>query len=71
MEIKNVPVQAAATIMRKSPQFVRRGLVTEKLPFGAAIKFSKRTSYYISPKKFMEYTGCTAAELEAAIQRSD
>ena len=66
-DAKRVTVQAAAAIMKKSVQFVRCGLATGKLPFGAAIKFNKRTSYYISPKKFMEFTGCTAEDLDAAL----
>ncbi len=70
MEKKKVPVQVAALIMKKSAQFVRCGLKTGKLPFGTAIQFGERTSYYISPKKFMEYTGCTDADLDAAINGS-
>lgn len=71
MEKKRVTVQTTALIMKKSAQFVRCGLTTGKLPFGTAIKFGARTSYYISPKKFMEYTGCTDAELDAATGGSD
>ena len=68
-EIKKVPVHVAATIMDKSPQFVRRGLIAGKFPFGAAVAFDedKRHSYYINPQKFMDYTGCTLADLQAVI----
>ena len=71
MKRKNVPVSAAAAIMNKSEQFVRCGLKSGKLPFGAAVTSKTRASYYISPKKFMEFTGCTDAELDAAIDGSD
>ena len=62
---KNVPVARAAAIMGKSEQFVRRGLIADKFPFGTAIRGSgKKYSYYISPKLFMKFTGCTPEELD-------
>lgn len=73
-EIKKVPVHVAAVIMDKSPQFVRRGLIAGKFPFGTAVAFdeaSSRHSYYINPQKFMDYTGCTLADLQAVIQGGD
>ena len=63
--IKKIPVTVAAAIMNKSAQFVRRGLIAGKLPFGTAVKgMGKNYSYYSSPKLFMEYTGCTVEELQ-------
>ena len=59
MELKKVPVIRAAQILGKSPQFVRCGLRAGKLPFGIAVKGNGKTySYHISPKLFMDYTGC-------------
>ena len=71
-EIKKVPVHVAAVIMDKSPQFVRRGLIAGKFPFGVAVssdedKIRSRHNYYINPQKFMDYTGCTLADLQAVI----
>ena len=68
-EIKKVPVHVAAVIMDKFAQFVRRGLIAGKFPFGAAVSSdkNKRHNYYINPQKFMDYTGCTLADLQAAI----
>ena len=71
MKRKNVPVSAAAAIMNKSVQFVRCGLKAGKFPFDAAVQCSSRTSYYISPQKFMEFTGCSEQELDYAIDGSD
>ena len=34
MTIKKVPIAVVATILGKSEQFVRRGLIAGKLPFG-------------------------------------
>lgn len=54
----NVPVSIAAKLMGVGKQFIRVGLQCGKLPFGYAVKISgNRFSYYISPKKFSEYTG--------------
>lgn len=46
----------AAKIMHKSIEFVQRGLQQGTCPFGYAVKM-KQWEYYISPKRFMEYTG--------------
>ena len=67
MEIKKVPIATAAAIMNKSVQFVRCGLQAGKFPFGTAVKCGRKYNYYISPKSFMAYTGCSLAD----IQRSD
>ena len=65
MEIKNVSVAKAAAIMGKSEQFVRRGLIAGILPFGTAVKVKGKYSYHISPKLFMNYTGCTIEKLRS------
>lgn len=55
----NIPIKEAAQIMNKSEQYIRQGLIQKVLPIGIAIKLegSNQYSYYISPKKFYEYTG--------------
>lgn len=63
--------EIAAKIMGKCPQFVRIGLQRGLLPFGVAMQTNERNpksrhSYYISPEKFMEYTGATVADIEHA-----
>ena len=57
MESENITINKAASLMKKSPQFVRIGLQRGLLPFGTAIKMSSRYTYYISPKEFYEYIG--------------
>ena len=57
---RNVPVNVAAKIMNKSPQFVRIGLQRGILPIGRALKTNDRNEqydYYISPKLLAEFTG--------------
>ncbi len=55
---RKITVQQAADLMGVSPQFIRVALQQKELPFGAAVKVGKeRYTYYISPKKFTEYTG--------------
>lgn len=61
---KKISVEKAAQILGKSVQFVRCGLQAGKFPFGTAVKCGRKYSYYISPKGFMEYTGCTLADIE-------
>ena len=41
--------------MGVSPQFIRVGLQTGRLPFGTAVKMSSRWTYYINPDKFFAY----------------
>lgn len=55
--MQNISIKTAAEMMGKSQQFVRVGLQTGLLPFGTAVKMSSMWTYYISPKKFYEYTG--------------
>ena len=56
---ENVPVNVAASVMKKDPQFVRQGLILGLLSFGVAFKKEGSTQYdyYISPIKFWEETG--------------
>lgn len=57
---RNVPVNVAAKIMNKSPQFVRIGLQRGILPIGIAFKTSARNEqydYYISPRLLADFTG--------------
>lgn len=57
---ENIPVNVAARIMKKDPQFVRRGIIQGLLKFGVAFKKegSSQYDYYISPMKFWQETGC-------------
>ena len=48
-------VREAAKILNVSPQFVRYGLQTQRLPIGTALKMSSRWSYHISEKMLYEY----------------
>jgi len=53
----NLSIATAAKLMGVSKQCIRLGLQRKQLPFGWAIKTSSKYTYYISPKKFTEYTG--------------
>ena len=74
-EFKKVPVKVAAAILGKSEQFIRCGLQYQRLNFGVAVTTNPNKKprpyyiYHISPKKFMEYTGCTAAEIIDTAQK--
>lgn len=61
IEKRNITVQKAAKLLKKSEMFVRIGLQRGLLPFGVAIKLDGKTkySYHISPKLFEEYLGTT------------
>lgn len=55
---KNLTPEQAAKLMGVGTQCVRQGLKNSTLPFGWAIKMpSGKFRYYISLKKFTEYTG--------------
>ena len=61
----------AARVMGKNIQFIRIGLQRGLLPFGVALQVNEsnpksRHNYYISPGKFMNYTGATAEDIEKA-----
>lgn len=55
--MKKITIKEASTLMHKSPQFVRVGLQTGKLPFGSAVKVSKRWNYIIYPDLFYKFIG--------------
>lgn len=56
--VGTLTVSEAARLMGKNQQFVRIGLQRGILPFGYAINVNgKRFSYFISARKFTEYTG--------------
>lgn len=55
---RNLPVERAASLMGCGKQMVRQGLKNNAFPFGYAVLMpSGKYRYYISPKKFTEYTG--------------
>lgn len=70
----NLGVKEAARLMstknkanphgkKVSEQFIRQGLVQEKLPFGCAVlNPGGNYTYYISPKQFEEFTGIKLTE---------
>ena len=54
----NLPVEVAARLMGVGKQFIRVGLRNGTFPFGYAVLMpSGKYRYYISPKKFSEFTG--------------
>ncbi|MBR1620216.1 helix-turn-helix domain-containing protein [bacterium] len=54
----NLPVETAAKLMGVGKQMIREGLKNGTFPFGYAVLMpSGKFRYYISPKKFTEYTG--------------
>jgi len=58
LKVINLPVEMAAKLMGVGKQFIRVGLQAERFPFGYAVNITgDRFTYYISPKKFTEYTG--------------
>lgn len=74
MIIKKIPLQLAADLMGKNYNFVRIGLQRGILPIGSAVKTHAesqhgRYNYYISPKKFMDFTGYTEPDIISAAQQ--
>lgn len=65
--ITKIGLPLAAAAMGKDPAFVRIGLQRGLLPFGVAIKKRegrfRKYSYYISPPKFLSFTGLSEDEL--------
>jgi len=56
--IRNLRVADAAKLMGVGCQYIRQGLKNSNLPFGCAVKMPKgKYRYYISPKRFTEFTG--------------
>lgn len=57
-DTKRITVKSAAALMGVSEQFVRVAMQQNELPIGTAVKITgNKYTYYISPKKFTEYTG--------------
>lgn len=50
-----VPVTVAAKIMGVTPRFLHIGLQNNRFPFGTAVKFERRWSYYINTERFIRY----------------
>lgn len=66
--IRKISLQLAAELMGKDYNFIRIGLQRGLLPFGSALKTHAgnprgRYTYYISPRLFMEFTGCSEEEI--------
>ena len=56
--IGSVPVSVAASVMNKSPLFVRESIAQGKIDGAFCIEGENgRRSFYISPVKFYELTG--------------
>lgn len=56
--MEKITIKEAAGLMNCSEQFIRVALQQGKLPFGTAIKMSKRNyTYYINPNQFYSYIG--------------
>lgn len=54
--MEKITIKKAAELLNCSEQFIRVALQQGKLPFGIAVKMSKRNyTYYINPKQFYEY----------------
>ncbi len=54
----NLSVQVAAKMMGVTPMFLYMGLREGRCPFGYAVKMPGGSyKYYISPKRFQDYTG--------------
>ena len=54
--VVNLPVVLVAKLMKKSKEWVMQGLRDGVFPWGYAVKLTN-WSYFISSKKFTEYTG--------------
>ena len=55
--MKKITIKEASKLMHKSPQFIRVGLQTGRLPFGTAVKVKERWNYIIYPELFYQYLG--------------
>ena len=56
-DMKNIPINVAADLLNKSPQFVRIGLQNQRLPIGSAVKMSSQWTYHISYEMLKNYIG--------------
>lgn len=55
---QEINIEEAASIMRKTPAYIRIGLQNKQLDFGSAVqKPNGRWSYHIVPVKFYDYMG--------------
>ncbi|MCH5212241.1 MAG: helix-turn-helix transcriptional regulator [Oscillospiraceae bacterium] len=62
LPVNNLSLEVAAKLMGVGRQFIREGLKRGTLPIGTAVKFpSGKYRYYISVKKFTEFTGIEVA----------
>lgn len=52
MRASQITVEAAAEQMGVTPMFLRLSLREGEFPFGKAVKFEKRWSYYINRERF-------------------
>ena len=55
--MKNIPINVAADLLNKSPQFIRIGLQNQRLPIGSAVKMSSQWTYHISYEMLKNYIG--------------
>lgn len=56
--MEKISIRKAADLLNCSNQFLRVALQQGKLPFGTAVKMSKRNyTYYINPKQFYKFIG--------------
>lgn len=63
-DYKNVPIDIAAKVIGKGPEFVRVGLQQERLQIGCAIKGTINYDYHISPYLLEKYMGNRYQEIE-------
>lgn len=56
--VKTITVEKAASIIHKSPEFIRAGLRQDKFNFGAAVQGKTgQWNYVILENKFLEWLG--------------
>lgn len=53
----SLSVEEIARFMGKSKEFVRMGIENGSLPIGSYTRVGKKASYYISPKRALEFMG--------------
>lgn len=55
----NVPINVAARVMKKDASIIRQAMQEKLIDIGFCIMMPGKVTYtyYISPKKFWEYTG--------------
>lgn len=62
MNSLRISAAEAAAILGVSPQFIRVGLQSSRLPIGTAVKMSSKWTYYISEPQLAEYSGRNVQE---------